>query len=90
MIEVAVAYAEGEDQIWKRLEVAEGTTVVDAIEASGILESFPAIDLEKQKIGIFGKFTALNGTVSHGDRIEIYRPITADPKKAKKRLAGME
>lgn len=82
---VGVCYAEADRQVWMRLEVPENSVVEEAIRRSGILECFPEIDLTKQKVGIFGKLVKLDCPVSDGDRIEIYRPITADPKTVKRR-----
>ncbi len=84
-MQVGVTYAEVDQQVWLRLEVADGSTVMDAINQSRILERFPQIDLTKQKIGIFGKLTKPDAPLKEGDRVEIYRPITADPKKVKRR-----
>jgi hypothetical protein len=67
------------------MEVPDDSTVREAIERSGLLKRFPDIDLETQKVGIFGKFTKLDARVSEGDRIEIYRPITADPETIERR-----
>jgi putative ubiquitin-RnfH superfamily antitoxin RatB of RatAB toxin-antitoxin module len=53
--------------------------VRDAIEASGIIRAFPALDLSTQKVGVFGKAVALEARLEAGQRVEIYRPITADP-----------
>jgi len=74
---VGVAYAE--------LDVPEGSTVRDAIEKSGLLTQFPEIDLDKQKIGVFGKVTRLDAVLEEGTRVEIYRPITADPETIERR-----
>ena len=63
----------------------EGATVQQAIDKSGILSQFPEIDLAQQKVGIQGKITALDAPVEDGARIEIYRPITADPKTVHRR-----
>lgn len=88
-IKVGVAYATAARQVWLEIEVPPGTTIRQAIEISGILEQFPDIDLEKQKVGIFGKLARPDAEVQEGDRVEIYRPITADPKTAKrKRIAA--
>lgn len=73
---VAVAYANHDRQEWIRLEIPDESTVEDAIKASGILQRYPEIDLETQKVGIYGKFSKLNQTLSAGDRVEIYRQIT--------------
>lgn len=85
---VGVCYAEADRQIWLRLEVPNGSSVQQAIELSGILKQFPEIDLSRQKVGIFGKITKLDVDVNEGDRIEIYRQITADPKLVKRRRTG--
>ena len=73
---IGVAYADAADQIWMRLEVEDSCTVRDAIEESGILKRFPLIDLDSQKVGIYGKVVKLDAEVKDGDRIEIYRAIT--------------
>jgi len=65
------------------VEVEAGATVADAIRTSGVLARHPEIDLASNKVGIFGKLTSLDGAVSAQDRIEIYRPLTADPKVAR-------
>jgi len=82
---VGVCYAESDRQTWLRLEVPDGSTVEEAINRSGLLKQYPQIDLTKQKVGIFGKLSKLDGTVEDGDRIEIYRKITVDPKLVKRR-----
>ncbi len=87
---VGVCYAEADRQVWLRLETPEGSTVEQAIRHSGILKRFPEIDLEQQKVGIFGKLVKLDSSVKEGDRIEIYRPIIADPKTVRRRLMDDE
>ncbi len=82
---VGVAYADKFKQIWLKLDVPEGATVREAINHSGILNQFPDIDLEKQKVGIFGKLTKLDNRVNEGERIEVYREITADPELVERR-----
>ncbi|MEJ2425382.1 MAG: RnfH family protein [Candidatus Thiodiazotropha sp.] len=82
---VGVAYADKFKQIWLKLDVPEGATVREAIEHSGILNQFPDIDLEKQRVGIFGKLTKLDNPVNEGERIEVYREITADPELVERR-----
>jgi putative ubiquitin-RnfH superfamily antitoxin RatB of RatAB toxin-antitoxin module len=84
-MKVSVAYAKPGRQIWLTIDVAEGTTVQQAIEKSGVLKQCPEIDLASQKVGIYGKATTLETVVEEGARIEIYRPITADPKTVKRR-----
>jgi putative ubiquitin-RnfH superfamily antitoxin RatB of RatAB toxin-antitoxin module len=82
---VGIAYVAPDSHVWLRIEVPEGATVREAIARSGILLRFPEIDLSCQKVGIFGKLTRLDGPVSEGDRVEIYRPITADPETVPRR-----
>lgn len=78
-MKVSVTYALPDRQTWLEVEVAEQATVRDAIEASGIFRAFPELDLGTQKVGIFGKTVALEARLEAGQRVEIYRPITADP-----------
>jgi putative ubiquitin-RnfH superfamily antitoxin RatB of RatAB toxin-antitoxin module len=82
---VGVAYADKFKQVWLKLEVPDGSTIRQAIEHSGMLDQFPEINLEKQKVGIFGKVSKLDAEVKEGDRVEIYREITADPKLVERR-----
>jgi len=82
---VGVAYADKFKKVWLKLEVPDGSTVREAIECSGLLAQFPDIDLETQRVGIFGKITRLTAKVSEGDRVEIYRDITADPEMVERR-----
>lgn len=85
---VGVCYADSDRQLWLRMEVPDSSSVEDAIRHSGILERFPEIDLSEQKVGIFGKLVKLDSPLKEGDRIEIYRPITADPKTVRRRRIG--
>jgi len=85
MVNVGVAYSNQSRQVWLKLDLPDGSTVIDAIEESGVLDMFPEIDLENQKIGIYGKMTKPDVQLKEGDRIEIYRAITADPKTVKRR-----
>lgn len=82
---VGVAYADKFKKTWLKLEVPDGSTVQEAIEYSGLLNQFPDIDLRKQQVGIFGKLTKLTAKVVEGDRVEIYRAITADPETVERR-----
>ncbi len=86
---VEVAYALPHEQVLLPLEVDPGTTVREAIEQSGILEKHPEIELmTRNKVGIFGKLTKLDQVLRPKDRIEIYRPLIADPKEVRKRRAA--
>ncbi len=82
---VGICYAEAERQLWMRLEIPDGSAVEQAIQLSGVLKQFPEIDLQKQKVGIFGKIAELDAPVHEGDRVEIYRQITGDPNQVKRR-----
>ncbi len=82
---VGVCYAEVDRQLWMRLEVPEQSTIADAIQLSGLLKLYPEINLDSQKVGIFGKLAKLDTPVQEGDRVEIYRPITADPQAVQRR-----
>lgn len=84
-MKVGVVYAKPERQVWLHVELPEGSTVKDAIERSGVLGQFPDIDLGVQKVGVFGKVTELDAVLEDGARVEIYRPITCDPKTVKRR-----
>jgi uncharacterized protein len=89
LINVEVCFASREKQIIALVRLPLGTTAADAISASKIVESFPEIDLLKNRIGIFGKLCKLDTLVRDGDRVEIYRSLIADPKVARrKRAAG--
>jgi len=79
-MKVSVTYALPDRQSWLEVEVPEQATVREAIDASGIIRAFPSVDLSTQKVGVFGKLVSLEARLEPGQRIEIYRPITADPK----------
>jgi putative ubiquitin-RnfH superfamily antitoxin RatB of RatAB toxin-antitoxin module len=82
---VGVAYADRFKKVWLKLEVPDGSRVREVIECSGLLNQFPEIDLDSQKVGVFGKLTKLNAKVKEHDRVEIYRDITADPETVERR-----
>lgn len=85
---VEVAYALSEEQVILPVEVEEGTTALQAVEQSGILERFPEIDAEKPKMGIFSKVCKGDTVLREMDRVEIYRPLIADPKEVRKKRAA--
>jgi putative ubiquitin-RnfH superfamily antitoxin RatB of RatAB toxin-antitoxin module len=89
-MQVGVAYSEPAQQLWLRIEVPDETTVQQAIEQSGILQKFPAIDLAQCKLGIFAKMAELDTLLKPGDRVEIYRAITADPATVPRRVIAGE
>jgi uncharacterized protein len=86
-ITVEVAFARRDEQFLEALHVPSGATVEQAIRQSQVLERFPEIDLAGAKVGIFGKVARLADTLQEGDRVEIYRPLIADPKAARKKRA---
>ena len=87
-MQIEVAYALENKQTLLSLEVDEGITLAQAIEASGILNEYPQIDLSKDRVGIFGKFAKLDTVLRAKDRVEIYRPLIADPKQVRKQRAA--
>lgn len=84
---VEVVYALPEEQTLLAFEIDEGATAQEVIDQSGILEQYPEIDLEQQKVGLFSKIIKLDHRVREKDRIEIYRPLIADPKEVRKKRA---
>jgi len=82
---VEVAYATPWRQELMEVQAFSGATVEQIIRESGILESFPEIDLSRQRVGIHGEIVDLQEPVSDGDRVEIYRTLLADPKEIRKR-----
>lgn len=87
-VNIEVVYALPDKQPVIALQVSEGTTIEQAIQLSGILEQFPQIDIAKNKLGIFGKLKKADVLVREGDRVEIYRPLIADPKAVRKQRAA--
>ena len=85
---VEVAYALPERQVIVVVDVAAGATLEEAVRASGILEQYPDIDLTKNKVGVFGKLGKPGDPLHAGDRVEIYRPLIADPKQVRKQRAA--
>lgn len=85
---VEVAYARADEQVILEIEVASGTTLQQAVEQSGIGGRFPEIDLQKGKMGVFGKLARADRVLHPGDRVEIYRPLIADPKEVRKQRAA--
>lgn len=86
-IKVEVAYALPEKQYLLKVRLAQGSTVEQAIAASGILELRTDISLSKNKVGIFSRPVKLTDVVNEGDRVEIYRPLIADPKELRRQRA---
>jgi len=88
LISIEVAYALPDEQVILDVDIDPTDTVEEAIRKSGILEQFSEIDLSTSKVGIFGKLTKLDKTLNERDRIEIYRPLIADPKLVRKQRAA--
>lgn len=86
-ITVEVAYALPEKQYLQRVKLDEGATVEEAIRASGLLELRSDIDLSQNKVGIYSRPVKLTDVVNDGDRVEIYRPLIADPKELRRQRA---
>jgi len=87
-IQVEVAFAKEDEQALLAVEGPKGMAIREAIERSGILQRFPEINLEGNKVGIFGKVASLDQALENGDRVEIYRPLIADPKAQRKKRAA--
>ena len=74
-------------QYLRKVKLAEGSSVEQAIQASGLLELRQDIDLKSNKIGIYSRPAKLGDTLNDGDRVEIYRPLIADPKELRRQRA---
>jgi len=86
-INIEVVYALPHEQILLKLQMPQHTTVAEAIKFSGILEKHSEIDLTKNKLGIYGKLTRADAVLRDKDRIEVYRPLLADPKEVRRKRA---
>jgi putative ubiquitin-RnfH superfamily antitoxin RatB of RatAB toxin-antitoxin module len=86
-INIEVVYAQAHEQTLLKISLPVGVTVAEAIQASGVLEKHPEIDLAKNKLGIFGKLTKADAVLRDKDRVEIYRPLIADPKEVRRQRA---
>ncbi len=88
LIRVEVAYARPGEQTIIPVEVPEGATLEQAVIQSRIQERFPEIQLHAARVGVFGKLGKLSTAVRAGDRVEIYRPLLADPKEVRRKRAA--
>jgi putative ubiquitin-RnfH superfamily antitoxin RatB of RatAB toxin-antitoxin module len=86
-ITVEVVYALPEKQYLHKVSLEEGATVEQAIVASGLMRLRPEIDLTSNKVGIWSRAVKLQDAVHDGDRVEIYRPLIADPKALRRQRA---
>ncbi len=87
-IQIEVAYAKAERQEIVELKLPAGSTIQQAVEASGLLQRYPEIELAKAKVGIYGKLARLDTALRERDRVEVYRPLIADPKEVRKQRAA--
>lgn len=83
-ISVEVVYATAGEQKVIEVQVSAGSTVREVIHASGVLNKYPEIDIHKNAVGIFGRCVALTRVVTAAERVEIYRPLQADPKEVRR------
>jgi len=88
MITVEVCYAQRNKPALVSVNLPLGATLVQALEASGLLSKHPEIDLKKNKFGIFAKLSKPDTVLRDKDRVEIYRPLIADPKEVRKQRAA--
>jgi putative ubiquitin-RnfH superfamily antitoxin RatB of RatAB toxin-antitoxin module len=88
MLTIEVVYALPEKQEIIKVKLPGGATARQAIEASGLIEKHPEIDLAKNKLGVFAKLTKPDAALRDNDRVEIYRPLIADPKEVRKQRAA--
>lgn len=88
MIDVEVAYAKPDEQVVLKVRGERGMTLQEAVRKSGILGILPEIDWATVDVGVYGKIAKKDATLNDGDRIEIYRPLIADPKEMRKKRAA--
>ena len=87
MIDVLVCYATTVDIVMLEVNLKRDSTIREAIACSQIMDRCPEIEIDRCKVGIFGKLKLLESVLQQGDRVEIYRPLTADPMEARRRRA---
>jgi len=87
-LNIEVVYALPNEQKLFKVVVQQGATVIDAIKLSGVLKMHPEIDFEINKLGIYGKLGKADTILRDKDRVEIYRPLVADPKEIRRRRAA--
>lgn len=86
-LDIEVVYATPDRQVVRSVRLPSASRVRDAIHASGLLVEFPDIDLERNRVGIFGEPVEIERPLADGERVEIYRALIADPKEARRRRA---
>ena len=87
LVNIEVVYAEASRQLVRRVVVPAGSTVMQAIEASGLTREVAGLVVDPARLGIFSRKATPDQVVGEGDRVEIYRPLTLDPKEARRRRA---
>ena len=88
-IDIEVVYASAEEQALISLSLSGGSTVADALSASGLEKRFPSVDFSKLQTGIWGQIVTRDKVLAKGDRVEVYRPLQLDPKEARRQLAAL-
>ena len=88
LLSIEVVYALPQKQEMFTVKLPEGATVREAVEACGVLQKYPEIDLTKNKVGVFAKLIKPDAPLRNRDRVEIYRPLIADPKQVRKQRAA--
>jgi putative ubiquitin-RnfH superfamily antitoxin RatB of RatAB toxin-antitoxin module len=86
-LHIQVCYALPGDEWLRALEAPEGTTLREAVEMSGLLRERAEIDLDRMRVGIYGKLKTLDSVLKDQDRVEVYRNLVADPKESRRRRA---
>jgi putative ubiquitin-RnfH superfamily antitoxin RatB of RatAB toxin-antitoxin module len=87
LLRIQVCYALPDESYLQEMTVAAGTTLEQALRSAGVLQQYPQIDLATDKLGIFGKLRPPDTVLRDGDRVEVYRPLQADPKETRRRRA---
>jgi putative ubiquitin-RnfH superfamily antitoxin RatB of RatAB toxin-antitoxin module len=88
-IAIEVAAALPDRQVVVRLEVPRGTTLAEAVALADLPAKMPGLEVDENRLGVFGKRRRPDEAVAEGDRVEIYRPLTADPKEVRRQLAEL-
>ena len=88
LLQVYVCYAHAQQEWSRPMQVKLGTTIAEAIEQSGVVQDFPEINLTTQPVGIYARKKTLDTVLRERDRIEIYRPLVADPKDSRRKRAA--
>lgn len=87
MINIEVVYALPHEQVLMKLKLPQGATLAEAVQASGISQKHPEVSLTQNKFGIYGKLSKADAVLRDKDRVEIYRPLIADPKEVRRKRA---